>query len=139
MPVVVVDQLEPVDIDERDGDLVAGSGLLVHVDVQRAAIGQAGQTVGLAQTFESGNLNQSEAAQDCDCSGVTDDADCSDREAGKAGQPRPRGEHREKGAEQRRQDHYRREHEHLRTEFPASGGCCHTCSPDAFAPLPIAG
>ena len=55
--VMVVDRLEAVEVDQRQGDLVVGFGEAGDVEVDRAAVGQPAEAVG-----------QAEQARGCRCS-----------------------------------------------------------------------
>ena len=52
MAVMIVHDLEAIEVDESHGHFVARLGVLCHVDMQCAPIGDTAQAVGEAEIFE---------------------------------------------------------------------------------------
>ena len=66
MPVMVVDELEPVEVDKGKCDFLPRRGIAPDIEMKRPSVGQLAERIGETKLFEAGDIVHPEAAQECD-------------------------------------------------------------------------
>ncbi len=114
VPVVIIDEHEPVKIEQGNRNFLFLFGNPGVVEMQGPAIGESGQCVGQAQFLETVGMPKTVPSQSGDREGVGRDSDGNKRRGGNQRTGAGRGIGQQQSSKHERQDHERCENPDLR-------------------------